>query len=729
MRWTIVFALSPLSAEPMSQSMSDLDSAASKYAAEASKKRNSLDGPEEEICCAVLACVYKAWARGPAGNLAIAGAYRRRMQVMAATAAHKLDEIQADVRDQPRHVYEYALERRAAGLLFQPQASWNSNWSESVLLRAQYQIVDFMGREQIREEVLDRAAQDDSFLLRVHTSPGGAGKTRLFMQVCAQLETDRGWRTGFVYDPDQSAMKEDWNWWLDANSPLFIVFDYGAGERTSLRSLLNASTDSKCKLRVVLLEREADETRGWWMATCEDPLVGHMLSAHTTLRPTPLPTLAGDPGASPEKLFEKACIRFAERLGGDSMPQKPSVLGTDPFDRPLYVLMAAYAAVNGVQVMNADDAFRTILVRERTIWAWRLTGTVDTAESPEMRAAGEAGAATTLLGNIPTGDTGIRWIENLPACRGNRRLACKVYELFRDLYPQKLSQGPDSIGGLEPDVLGEHLVWEVLRAKPGQELPEFIGAVMPGDAAIDRLLTPVTVLSRVAERHPDAAPWVGLPAQVLLGVLDSNPDARWVERLASGIPSNSSPLISLRIRALDRHRSNLQNAQDADKIQARREIAGATNDLSSALDAQGSTEDALQQATEALNSFKRIADETGHARDDGYVAMSLNNRSNYYSELGRHEEALADITEAVDIYRELAERWPERHRPDLAMSYGSLGVVYRRSGGRESGREAFAQGLEAIESAFMRRPEIHVGLAMSLVNDYLRACADSGTGT
>ncbi len=90
------------------------------------------------------------------------------------------------------------------------------------------------------------------------------------------------------------------------------------------------------------------------------------------------------------------------------------------------------------------------------------------------------------------------------------------------------------------------------------------------------------------------------------------------------------------------------------------------------------------------------------------------------------EKVYENVTEAVEIYRELAERLPERYRPDLATSLGALGRVHHEEGDEAAAREAFWEGILTLENLFIEHPQSHAGLMARLLGAYNEACQEAG---
>ncbi len=74
----------------------------------------------------------------------------------------------------------------------------------SILLRPEYAVVPFAGRDALIGDVRAWCTSDHPFRARLYTGPGGAGKTRLFIEICQRLRADH-WDAGFL---DREAFRE-----------------------------------------------------------------------------------------------------------------------------------------------------------------------------------------------------------------------------------------------------------------------------------------------------------------------------------------------------------------------------------------------------------------------------------------------------------------------------------------------------------------------------------------
>jgi tetratricopeptide (TPR) repeat protein len=322
---------------------------------------------------------------------------------------------------------------------------------------------------------------------------------------------------------------------------------------------------------------------------------------------------------------------------------------------------------------------------------------------------------------------------------------------LRRLYPGRGRATQDRyLSGLEPDLLGETLVWSVLT-DPENTPETFLEQVFTG-ADETAIGNGFVVLGRISLQDPTVAtPW-------LAGVLEADIPGRarraFYAALALGTHTAFSPLGLILAEALER-KGNLDHAVEFDPLVPQqtvslREIAVWTgrrlleflstqedteenlterarllSNLGVRLSDLGRREEALQAAQEALDIYRQLA----KARPDAFLpdlATSLNNLGNRLSDLGRREEALQAAQEALDIYRQLAKARPDAFLPDLARSLGVLGTCLAADARLREAVAAFAEGVRALTPAFSRLPEAFAPLMRTLVSLYLTHTKELG---
>ena len=76
----------------------------------------------------------------------------------------------------------------------------------------------------------------------------------------------------------------------------------------------------------------------------------------------------------------------------------------------------------------------------------------------------------------------------------------------------------------------------------------------------------------------------------------------------------------------------------------------------------------------------------------------------------------------MDKYRELAQAQPAAFLPDLAMSLNNLSVFYSEVGERAEALKAAREAVEMLSPFFLNLPAGHARLMASCLRTYLQAC-------
>jgi tetratricopeptide (TPR) repeat protein/nucleoside phosphorylase len=537
----------------------------------------------------------------------------------------------------------------------------------AALLNARHHVVDFVGREALLgglQEWCEREGRVDAKLIH---AAGGMGKTRLAMELCKRMRAAR-WRVGFV---SKGLGVDRFATLLQSDEPVLAVIDYAEG-RGQLRELLEAAAvrrgeKGKKKLRVVLLARNADE---WWTdLRRSDGAVKDLLSDE----PVALRAVETDR----EAVFRVAVKAFAKRRDKKVPTGATPSLTNARYERVLYVHMAALALVEGREA-EADRLMEDTLDHEERFWREQLH---DRVAVDDVR---RTVAAVTLTGGVGSAAEVLAVVELI--CGAPDK---KMVQLLHDLYPGSTAH---YVSGLEPDLLGEVLVWRVL-SKEGNGAGSYLDLVFEG--ATDRAIrTGFSVLGRLSEDHKEADSWIAhvLGRDVAGRAMDAFAAAKSMgERTAH---SRLGPVLA---KALER---------------------AGTVEIAKRLEAELPN----PERTVSLREVGRWVLETRlkHLRPEGTDeerARLLNNLSLYQGALNQREAALTSTLEAVVLYGRLAEAQPDAFRPDVAMGFHNLGIMQSALGQRQealgSAREAvglYRRLAEARENAFLP------GLAASLNN-------------
>ena len=134
---------------------------------------------------------------------------------------------------------------------------------DSLLLRPESAVVPFHAeRRGLLQEVLDWAIDEpQSIALRLQAGPGGAGKTRLMLEACREMNEVHGWAAGFLQPG--ADLERDLQSLLAEGRDCFIVIDYAETRSRDVVSLARTAlhASSRSKLRLALVARDGGD---WW---------------------------------------------------------------------------------------------------------------------------------------------------------------------------------------------------------------------------------------------------------------------------------------------------------------------------------------------------------------------------------------------------------------------------------------------------------------------------------
>jgi tetratricopeptide (TPR) repeat protein len=297
------------------------------------------------------------------------------------------------------------LEQRA----FLADLTLPNRFPPSALLRSEYKIVPFHGRESELADLVSWCGTDEPVGIRLCTGPGGQGKTRLALEAVAAL-AQQGWTAGRLStDCDERTLRE----LCALPADVLLVVDYAESRPTQLGRLLEVAgarpTAGTGRLRLLLLARSAVQ---WWpqrrAAMTDDGIAALMDGAEYALVP-----LFDDPADRP-RLFAQALQEFADRGGWQSAGlAPPDDLTHQRFASALGLHMAALAAL-----LDHQDA-----VAERALRQFR--------EAPEANVPAEAGLHSALAEGLESAN---RFDEALEHFREAVRLFKKIVREKPDRY-------------------------------------------------------------------------------------------------------------------------------------------------------------------------------------------------------------------------------------------------------------------------------------------------------
>ena len=649
--------------------------------------------------------------------------------------------------------------------------------SDSQLLRAEEARVPFdPDAEPFLQAQLAWAADPEfGVALRLITGAGGAGKTRLSLEMCRRL-SEQGWESGFLKsDINVAAYKSLADGVERSQRPWLIVVDYAEARQDALIALTQALTKRQLnhKVRLLLLARDAGE---WWdQLPGQSPVSQAILQGRATSGPFAMPKMH-DSREKRSRAFDKAMSVFCELLGVQ-VPRVSPDLSPPHFIFPLYVQMAALAALLGESANSAEGLPRSLIHHEERYW--RRISSADGAES-NFADIERVVALATLVGGLKewksARDIWEKWVGT-PASEFRA-----AFRLASSLYPDAERGG---VLGLRPDLLGEALLTRVLLSNEGQGLLE--ATLKRGTPSMRRHT--LATLTRILSRRPDlqsvvedalAANFLSCARDVMDACLQAEgplPDivTRAFERLTmqeqlqcAGVlmplfKVEIVPLfffeLALRKAVLEGITKKLKkhpnvNDRRIEYVEALRllsisysrcgqyllgrDTAKAAMDVFLPLYAankkryqpgwasclmnysnrliEAGDEGALDYVLRALAAWEEMErDHPGRYRDE--LAACLMNSANRLSEQGRHEEALRNVVRATTIFEELSRSDEDAYAVDLANAWHNQAALLLDAGQYAASVKFQQRTKEFYERAAKERPEsFESDLAMGLFN-------------
>jgi hypothetical protein len=274
-------------------------------------------------------------------------------------------------------------------------------------------VVPFTGRGSELEALEEWCLTGSAGLLRLVTGGGGAGKTRLALELRTRM-TDRGWWCVLVDEGAESEVTRRERA-VAPEARLLLLVDY-AEARAGLEELLKAAVRDEGRVRVLLLARHAGD---WWQRLGSG--AGAVRDVIAAASPYVMP-LADDlePGVSAQEVVRRAVPFFAARLRVPVPDAGLVAVSAAGEPRVLDLHAAALVAVLQSHELPAGSRLRvdtamvleTLLAHEKHYWRGRaetagLTGGVgglSMAQLSQVAAAGcllGDGTATGLAGRVP----------------------------------------------------------------------------------------------------------------------------------------------------------------------------------------------------------------------------------------------------------------------------------------------------------------------------------------
>jgi hypothetical protein len=325
------------------------------------------------------------------------------------------------------------------------------------------------------------------------TGQGGAGKTRLAIELCEWAEA-AGWSAGFVLQDELAQHHRAFEWRWSRKS--LIVVDYAAASVGVLRSCLEELARGEAgshepPLRILLLERYADRDQGWWSdlirpGGISGPGVASLIDPRAPLPLGPLRAVE-----ERRALLVQAMLLAAPFLGKSAAPLPPldadlmfdQRLASDAIEtEPLFLVMAGIVAVES----DAPSA----LALGRLDLAERVA---DAERSRLQRLARASGADESLVLHLAACVTlqngcdavaATELVEQERVALGDRSISRtdQLVALLRELLP---GQAGEAIDAVRPDLIGEAFLLKEIR--PGTRQVEAVERAFRRDKAWPRM--------------------------------------------------------------------------------------------------------------------------------------------------------------------------------------------------------------------------------------------------
>jgi tetratricopeptide (TPR) repeat protein len=604
--------------------------------------------------------------------------------------------------------------------------------SPAVLLRPEFGVVPFEGRETELQELQAWLEDEPPFRLGLVLGQGGSGKTRLTSELADQVGRV-GWLAGWLPAPGESLKLELLETHLASGLKLLLLLDEAHWRKADdlvvlLRRLTENSSTAKCRL--VLLART---DRDWWPqleAQTVDAVPAHLAvkGAFKRSLDSLVPYLSERQAA-----YQRAFSAFAQALQPlRSAGQSPTLAAQD-YHEILMVQAEALLAVLGENVSggNPNSLWDELLVREQNYWLQRREP-LNHVLSNERQQLSELVGLGTLAGaqDWPTAQavlSSLSWLKEADAvdCR-------KADEWLKTLYPGQKHWPP-----LKPDRFADALLAQLLVLNG-----EFTESLthLAQQASEAQLTNSLSVLSRMSCHYPEgeaaidrllaAAPQKLLRIPITMAPQAGDPLGKGIERLLQRQPldpEQAEGLVSLlpqKSVVLARTAVTLTqgalagyNASEIDETrQAKR--ANLLNALSVRLSDVGDRQGALAAIQEAVVLHRELVQRDPDTFTPD-LAKSLNTLSNSLSDVGERLRALDAIQEAVALYRPLAKRDPDAFTPNLAGSLNNLWNRLDLSDVDERPRawDAIQESVKLYRSLAQRDPDAFTpDLAMSFNN-------------
>ena len=581
--------------------------------------------------------------------------------------------------------------------------------------------IDMVGRETEMEDLRAWLRTEPVISVRVLTGSAGYGKTRLALELIEEM-APQGWYAGFLTRAELKRFREQRDlsgrgW----DAPILAVVDYASASARELHAWLKELEDSaawedaeasdRCRMRLLLLERQAERGSGWWAEVFglgDDAAVLEKLA--DPAEPVALRPL--DDANQRRAILTKTLAS----LGSDvTLP----ALGDDTdFDRRLAEL--TWAGVPLLLMLAATTAAREGLGHVLAMESQELAFSIAKTELERIRKVVESHDIPRALEPLVKHVVAVVTLRQGLTAEATREMIEKEskelrYKLLNgsaalcDALAVALPNEEGGIAAVEPDMIGEALLLDVWGKDNIQTLPAIARAYATDPDAVAKTVIR-TCQDYVIRGHRHPLDW-------LKKIRADSTDLYALIHLSSALPASTLELreiaTELEIEVLAKVHTLAGDLRDLDRLTI---LASSFNNLSNHLSALGQRENALAaiKATVALDrELTKIFPDAGMPN----LSSSLSNLSNRFSDLGKWENALATIEEALAISRDLTASRLDDFRPTLATCLNGQSICLHNLGRYEEAVGAIEQAVAIRRDLVtIRSNDFRRELGHSLVN-------------
>src|SRR6266480_1452573 len=116
----------------------------------------------------------------------------------------------------------------------------------------------------------------------------------------------------------------------------------------------------------------------------------------------------------------------------------------------------------------------------------------------------------------------------------------------------------------------------------------------------------------------------------------------------------------------------------------------------------------LNHYDKAMSAYGRCLELARRNRDNGEIAMTVNNLAMLDGDQNRPEGARKGYEEALKIYRDLAQNKPDTYLPDLAMTVNNLANLDRAQNRPEGARKGYEETLKIYRQLAKNNPDTYL---------------------